>query len=144
MNEAEIRDRYLTLFSLNRHDPSLRESLQSLAEQASAAGAHNWLAIIQARIARYDCDNDKQDNNLDHAITLLDGVLQQEPKNPHARFLKAAILHTTEASGTLDIITAVDIYESFITDLANATILQDRQVLALAMVNKSGALSGIT
>lgn len=127
MNEREIRGRYMELYAFNSQDPLLRQELQILAQEARRAKLPVWRAIIDARLAR--CDGD--DNT---AMTHVDAALKQEPENLIALVLKASVLPNERSTES------VSLCESVCQQLAEANEVGDLQLLGLAMINKGIAL----
>jgi tetratricopeptide (TPR) repeat protein len=130
MNENEIRNQYLALYSYRAHDPLLRQALLKLDLAAAAAQLPVWQAIIQARIARCDADADT-------AIRILDTVLAQDPNNTFAQFLKASVLPDDRVTDSLVLLNAI------CQQLTAGVELNDLQLLAMAMYNKGVALGRI-
>jgi len=129
MDETAIRDKYLGLFSIPWDSPSIVEPLEQLRKQAEDAGLDVWVRLIDARLLRAQ-------RRFAEGLSLLETVLGSEPDNPHALFLKGALLgqdpdHRPEAIAAFD---------ALIAALSPEDDRPSRQIVAMALVNKGVAL----
>ncbi len=125
MDEGAIRDRYLDLFSIRWDTPELVKPLEELREQVEEAGLDTWVRLIDARLKR----NGK---HFEEALRELEPILETTPDDPHALWLKAALL-SENADRRLE---AFQIYERIVGGLSANDDLVSQQVVAMAMGNK--------
>ena len=129
MDDAAIRDKYLELFSIRWDSPEIVEPLEKLRKQAEKAALDQWVGLIKARLLRHA-------KRFDDALEEVENVLQENPKNPYALFLRATLISETPERRA----EAVSAYDAFESVHSAEQDLASRQLVAMALLNKGWTL----
>jgi tetratricopeptide (TPR) repeat protein len=130
MDEPAIRDKYLDLFSIPWDSPSIVPPLEELRKEAESAGQAVWVQLIDALLLRAQ-------RRFADGLAIIEIALASDPNNPHALFLKAALLAEDPNRRP----EAVASYDTLVAGLSPKSDLPSRRIVAMALSNNGLTLA---